>query len=118
MIGQLTRVVGGKGSAMKLTTPEIVWHGKEPVFSADFHHCGEILRLATGGADKDVKVSLYRAIPTRVPELRGVGNFYCCIVMCADMEDSERGEEGEGGDHGQSVQTHWGHQCCSLLTQW
>lgn len=61
MIGRLTRVVGGKGqgSVMKLTTPEIAWHDKEPVFSADFHHRGELLRLATGGADKDVKASLY-----------------------------------------------------------
>ena len=42
---------------MKFSTPEIVWHSKEPVFSADFHHAGELWRLATGGADKDVKVS-------------------------------------------------------------
>lgn len=103
MIGQLTRVDGGKASAMKLTTPEIVWHGKEPVFSADFHHCGDLLRLATGGADKDVKVSLCRAISTRVPMKRGVSGgreFYCCIVMGVDMEDSEGGEEGEGCVHG------------------
>lgn len=43
---------------MKLTTPQIVWHSKEPVFSADFHHSGELWRLATAGADKDVKVDL------------------------------------------------------------
>ena len=41
---------------MKLSTPEIVWHGKEPVFSADFHRNGATWRLATGGADHDVKV--------------------------------------------------------------
>ncbi|CAI8050283.1 Chromatin assembly factor 1 subunit B [Geodia barretti] len=41
---------------MKLTTPQIVWHSKEPVFSADFHHSGELWRLATGGADKDIKI--------------------------------------------------------------
>jgi len=41
---------------MKLSTPEIVWHGKEPVFSADFHRNGATWRLATGGADHDVKI--------------------------------------------------------------
>lgn len=42
---------------MKVTTPQIVWHSKEPVFSADFHRNGAAWRLVTGGADKDVKVS-------------------------------------------------------------
>lgn len=41
---------------MKLVTPEIVWHSKEPVFSADFHRKGPSWRLATGGADNDIKV--------------------------------------------------------------
>ena len=43
---------------MKVSTPEIVWHGKKPVFSADFHRNGPKWRLATGGADNDVKVSI------------------------------------------------------------
>ena len=38
---------------MKAKTLQIVWHGKEPVFSLDFHPSGI---LATGGADKDIKV--------------------------------------------------------------
>ena len=38
---------------MKAKTLQIVWHGKEPVFSVDFHPDGY---LATGGADKEVKV--------------------------------------------------------------
>ena len=42
---------------MKVTTPQIVWHSKEPVFSADFHRNGAAWRLVTGGADKDIKVS-------------------------------------------------------------
>ena len=42
---------------MKLITPEIVWHGKEPIFTADFHKNGPKWRLATGGADNDVKVA-------------------------------------------------------------
>ena len=43
--------------SMKLMTPEIVWHSKEPVFSADFHRRGANWRLATGGADNDIKVT-------------------------------------------------------------
>jgi WD40 repeat protein len=40
---------------MRFQTCLIVWHGKEPVFSLDFHPSG---RLATGGADNTVKVVL------------------------------------------------------------
>lgn len=39
-----------------MVTPEIAWHGKEPVFSADFHRRGDEWRFATGGADNDVRV--------------------------------------------------------------
>ncbi|KAK9843501.1 hypothetical protein WJX81_006208 [Elliptochloris bilobata] len=38
---------------MKAKTLQIVWHGKEPVYSLDFHPSGI---LATGGADKDIKL--------------------------------------------------------------
>ena len=41
---------------MFVTTPEIVWHNKEPVFGIDFHHNGSICRVATAGADQTVKV--------------------------------------------------------------
>lgn len=37
----------------KVKTLQIVWHGKEPVFSVDFHPDGS---LATAGADKEIKV--------------------------------------------------------------
>jgi len=40
---------------MKAKTLQIVWHGKEPVFTLDFHPTNPTL-LATGGADKDIKV--------------------------------------------------------------
>jgi len=45
---------------MKITTPQITWHGGEagkndPVLSADVHPCGV---LATGGADAEVRVSV------------------------------------------------------------
>ena len=43
---------------MKLCTPEIVWHDKDPIYSVDFHHeSGSEWRLASGGTDKHVKVS-------------------------------------------------------------
>ena len=38
---------------MKVKTLQIVWHEQDPVLSLDFHIDGT---LATGGADKDVKV--------------------------------------------------------------
>jgi WD40 repeat protein len=40
---------------MRFQTCFIVWHGKEPVFSIDFHPSGKI---ATGGADNTIKVQL------------------------------------------------------------
>ena len=42
---------------MFVTTPEIVWHNKEPIFSVDLHHSRGTLRIATAGADHTVKVS-------------------------------------------------------------
>jgi chromatin assembly factor 1 subunit B len=38
---------------MKVDTLMVLWHSKEPVFSVDFHPSG---RLATSGADNDIKV--------------------------------------------------------------
>lgn len=43
---------------MKLVTPEISWHIKEPVYSVDFHRNGPNWRFATAGADNDVRVSV------------------------------------------------------------
>lgn len=43
------------GKAMKAKTLQILWHGKDPVLSLDFHPSG---LLATGGADKDIRVRL------------------------------------------------------------
>ena len=46
---------------MKVITPEIAWHEREPVYSVDFQtNSGdkkEICRLASGGVDKIVRVS-------------------------------------------------------------
>ena len=42
---------------MKVTIPEIAWHNRDPVFSADFSQGdGFQWRMATAGADSDVKV--------------------------------------------------------------
>jgi hypothetical protein len=41
---------------MRAATLEIIWHAKEPVLSVDFHPTDPRL-FATGGGDKDVKVS-------------------------------------------------------------
>ena len=57
---------------MKLMTPEIVWHSKEPVFSADFHRKGPNWRLATGGADNDIKVTEKLDIISEIMCIRGV----------------------------------------------
>lgn len=43
---------------MRAKTIQIVWHTKEPVFAVDFHPTHTNL-LATGGADKDIKVHLH-----------------------------------------------------------
>ena len=42
---------------MKFDTPEIAWHGKEPILSVDFSKVGSKWRLASAGADNDVKVN-------------------------------------------------------------
>jgi hypothetical protein len=39
---------------MRVKTLQIYWHNKDPVFTLDFHPHGGY--LATGGADKDIKV--------------------------------------------------------------
>ena len=41
---------------MKLTTLEISWHGKEPIFSVDFSSHSKTTRLATCGADFNIRV--------------------------------------------------------------
>ena len=41
--------------AMRVKTLQIIWNGKEPVFSVDFHSSG---LLASAGSDKEIKVRL------------------------------------------------------------
>ena len=42
---------------MKVDTPEISWHGRDPIYSIDFQQQEGINRVATAGADKTVRVS-------------------------------------------------------------
>ena len=49
--------IQSNNSDMKLDTPEIAWHGKKPILSVDFSKVGSKWRLASAGADNDVKVS-------------------------------------------------------------
>ena len=41
---------------MKFITPEIVWHSKQPVYSVDFSVNLSSYRLASAGADKEIKI--------------------------------------------------------------
>lgn len=43
---------------MKLDTPEIAWHEKKPILGIDFSKVGSKCRLASAGADNDVKVRI------------------------------------------------------------
>ena len=43
---------------MKLNTPEIAWHEKKPILGIDFSKVGSKCRLASAGADNDVKVRI------------------------------------------------------------
>jgi chromatin assembly factor 1 subunit B len=38
---------------MKVKTPQISWHEKEPIYSVHFHKSG---RIATSGADNEIKI--------------------------------------------------------------
>lgn len=63
---------------MKLNTPEIAWHGKEPVLSVDFCKVGSKWRLASGGADNDVKVR-YRSV-IEIMESNLSLNLIMCVI--------------------------------------
>jgi WD40 repeat protein len=54
---------------MRVETQQILWNGKEPILSIDFHP--HSMKFATGGSDKDVKVR----------ETLGARNFVCCTHL-------------------------------------
>jgi hypothetical protein len=57
---------GSAVAKMKVKTVLIAWHGREPVYSIDFHSSG---RIATGGADNCVNVRSRKTI-TLLPSRR------------------------------------------------
>ena len=43
---------------MKVTTPEISWHERDPIYSVDFQPGNrKVKRIATTGVDKFIRVS-------------------------------------------------------------
>ena len=44
---------------MIIDTLEISWHDKKPVLSLDFHRCSDLVRIATAGADNEIRVRLW-----------------------------------------------------------
>ena len=62
---------------MRLDTPEIAWHGKEPIWSVDFSKIGSKWRLASAGADNDVKVGSKNVLNL----FRKIVHFPFCFVM-------------------------------------
>lgn len=44
---------------MKVTTPEISWHERDPIYSVDFQPGNrKVKRIATTGVDKFIRVSI------------------------------------------------------------
>jgi len=60
---------------MKLDTPEIAWHGKEPILSVDFSKVGSKWRLASAGADKDIKIWSIAAIEDQHSKVEFLANL-------------------------------------------
>ena len=66
---------------MKLCTPQIVWHDKDPIYSVDFHHeRGSEWRLASGGTDKHVKVSYIAPADVGLLLEESAASFRLCHV--------------------------------------
>ena len=52
---------------MKVTTPEISWHERDPVYSADFQPgTHAIQRIATAGVDKYTRVRLTKYLDLNI----------------------------------------------------
>lgn len=86
---------------MRAKTLQIVWHGKEPVFSVDFHPTG---LLATAGADKDIKLWQVQVDASGDPEAQPVGSIsgHTKTVNCVRF--SPTGDLlASGGDGGEMI---------------
>lgn len=59
MLFMLTQCLWFIGELMKITTPEISWHGRDPIYGVDFQTNRESdCRLATCGTDSKIRVSV------------------------------------------------------------
>lgn len=68
---------------MKIKLLNVVWHDKEPVFSIDWHPSG---RIATGGADKEVKIWRIENMNSAKPTVK----FVCSLVRHMGTVNSVR----------------------------
>ena len=85
---------------MILTTPEILWHAKEPIFSVEFHHGRSEMRLVTAGADHTVKVSWYGS------SIRLRGGLARSLCPTAVVEDTAERRSTQAGLSVQFGKTH------------
>ena len=74
---------------MKLNTPEIAWHEKKPILGIDFSKVGSKCRLASAGADNDVKVRIKYIIENFVLilQFRNVHQVILCNLLFTDLVD-------------------------------
>mgnify|MGYP007133529319 CR=1 FL=1 len=106
---------------MKVTTPEISWHERDPIYSVDVQPgCRQIKRLASGGVDKFVRVS---------PYIQSIDRFLCWSLVLSNQSTSEFVNKFEkwlfshlgkhsndenktkGGKHCINYECHWGKMC-------
>ena len=63
---------------MRVKTLQVVWHSQKPIYSVDFHPSGV---LATGGGDKDVKVSASSSLDARSACCLTYYALTCCTMQ-------------------------------------
>lgn len=68
---------------MRVKTLQVVWHNQKPIYSVDFHPSGV---LATGGGDKDVKVSTANPIIAQPALLLYLGIAFNTVLCSAAVE--------------------------------
>ena len=100
---------------------QIIWHGKEPVFSVDFHRSGI---LASAGGDKDIKVGA-SCLPLRQPAACSCYSspWKPCLsgnTLCAALD---RWSRCRGHARGDAPDLAWGwpqhhRQLCPLFPDW
>eukprot|EP00891_Asterochloris_glomerata_P002847 jgi/Astpho2/2847/e_gw1.00050.118.1_t len=87
---------------MRVKTLQIIWNGKEPVFSVDFHSSG---LLASAGSDKEIKVSVDHSGDPVVKHIESLGGVsgHSRAINCVRFSPSGKSWEflasaGDGGE--------------------